>query len=125
MLYDGAKMKMKAFSPMILTAALLGLGITVASKATDANSHGRIVLCRVKDPNCVRIISDTKIKSPEDYDRIQKYLRITDKDKLVVKSPPDNMPVVVPNTSIYNMPSGTPGAFKYNMPIVKPPIYKK
>jgi hypothetical protein len=119
---------MTSFTPKILTVVLLVFGISAELQAPEASAttnHGRTVASSAGKAECISVISSRKITSPEDYDKIQKYLRQTGKEKLIVESPPDNMPVVVPNTSKYSMPTYPPDMSKYRMPIIKPPLHKK
>jgi hypothetical protein len=118
----------KSFTPSIFTVLLFGSGMSgeyVSGTTAAAPNRGHIVITSVNGANCARIIKTTHIMTLEDYAKIQEYLRQTDKDTLVVQSPPDNMPVVVPNMRNYSMPVAGADVSKYPMPIIKPPLHKK
>jgi hypothetical protein len=126
--WKGAKMGKQSFTPAIFTVLLLGSGISgdyVSDKTAAAPNRGQIVITSVNNANCARIIKTTHVITSEDYAKIQEYLRRTDTDTLVVQSSPDNIPVVVPNMSMYSMPTIPPDMSKYPMPVIKPRMYKK
>jgi hypothetical protein len=80
----------------------------------------------IVDSNSVKIMTDpnkTLIIKPKgriDYGKIQAYLKIIGKDKVVVQAEPDAMPVIVSNADHYPMATGFAGTFESPMPQVKP-----
>jgi hypothetical protein len=48
------------------------------------------------------------------YRSLQQYLQMTDQDRMIVHAPGDNMPIIVPNISMYNMPIIKPGPEWYS-----------
>lgn len=129
-------MKTKSFIPAAVSIwAVLSLGLDAEVKSGGGNTpaaanNSQIIVVRgvttgPADPNCIRILKSDKTLTQGDYGKIQEYLRQKGKDKLVVQSPPDNMPVVLPNTSYYNMPTKIPDTSNYQMPIIKPQTHNQ
>lgn len=114
----------------IVTVLLFGFDADVKSVNDDksaAADSSKIIVVRnvIADQNCVRILKADKMLTPEDCNKIQKYLIITGKDSIVIQSPPDNIPILVPNTSKYSMPAVATDASKYYMPIIRPQIHNE
>jgi len=53
---------------------------------------------------------------------LQERMRMTGKDYTIIKAPPDNMQIIVPNLSKYSSRVVVPDVRKYKMPFIPPKL---